>query len=339
MILGENIGSVYSAGKEIQRVYSQGKLVWEKVEGYNIDINNYMTIEALEDGLTASLSLRKCSYCVNGDGNWISLYAGEETQSINKGQILSFKSSATPYASSDKNGIGTFTITKKCNLKGNCMAMLFRDNAANSYDLTGKDYAFYELFEQCPIVSVSKDFLPARTLSHMCYHRMFTGCKSLTSAPDLPATTLTPSCYNQMFYGCESLTSAPELPATTLAPYCYKDMFNACESLTSAPELPATTLEVDCYAYMFSECISLTSAPDLPATTLDEHCYIHMFDGCSKLNYIKMLATSPYKYIYLIDWVNGVASKGTFVKHPSMTSLPTGKSGIPSGWTVVNADV
>ena len=28
---------------------------------------------------------------------------------------------------------------------------------------------------------------------------------------------------------------------------------------------------------------------------------------------------------------------GTFVKHPNMTSLPTGSSGIPNGWTVQDA--
>ena len=32
MILGENVGSVYSNGREIQRVYSYGKLVWKKKE-------------------------------------------------------------------------------------------------------------------------------------------------------------------------------------------------------------------------------------------------------------------------------------------------------------------
>lgn len=35
-----------------------------------IDIANYLTIEALEDGLTASLSVNTCEYCVDGDGNW-----------------------------------------------------------------------------------------------------------------------------------------------------------------------------------------------------------------------------------------------------------------------------
>lgn len=35
-----------------------------------------------------------------------------------------------------------------------------------------------------------------------------------------------------------------------------------------------------------------------------------------------------------MGWVTGVASSGTFVKHPDMASLPSGTSGIPNGWTV-----
>ena len=34
-----------------------------------------------------------------------------------------------------------------------------------------------------------------------------------------------------MFSGCQSLTKAPELPATTLAQYCYGGMFISCQSL------------------------------------------------------------------------------------------------------------
>lgn len=39
------------------------------------------------------------------------------------------------------------------------------------------------------------------------------------------------NCYHGMFYGCTSLTTAPELPATTLANGCYSDMFRDCTSL------------------------------------------------------------------------------------------------------------
>ncbi len=35
-----------------------------------------------------------------------------------------------------------------------------------------------------------------------------------------------------MFSGCTSLTKAPELPATTLAEGCYQKMFNKCTKLS-----------------------------------------------------------------------------------------------------------
>ena len=439
-------------------------VVNDGVEPINTD--NYLTIEAIENGLTASLSTNACEYCVDGDGNWKTLSAGTATQSINSGQTLSFRGNLTPVTS---NGIGTFTISKKCNLKGNCMSMLFGDEAADNFSLSGKSFAFYRLFYNCTnIVNVSSNFLPATTLASTCYSNMFYGCAALTTAPELPATTFANSCYNSMFRYCTSLTTAPELPATTLANncyeymfygctslrtaptvlpattlatycynsmfgictslttapelpattlatycynnmfgsctslttapelpattlakscyygmfrgctalttapalpattlandcyqymfdgctsltiaptvlpattlanYCYQHMFDGCTSLTTAPELPATTLATYCYQYMFDGCTSLTTAPELPATTLAERCYQYMFHGCTKLNYIKMLATDISATECLDWWVSGVASSGTFVKNPTMTTLPTGHSGIPSGWTVVN---
>ena len=484
-----------------------------------MNIKNYLTIEAREDGLTASLSVNACEYCVDGDGDWKTLAAGTATEAINAGQTLSFRGELTPTSSA---GIGTFTISKKCDLNGNCMSMLFKDNAANNYSLNGKDYAFYRLFYGCknlgsqpndgflpattlssycyyemfaesgivnisslpamslhnscyrrmfyncksltfapelpattltnscyyemfsgctnlatppklpattldvycyrsmfqncknlrtapklpatslayycyqymfsgctslttapelpatsltrycysnmfngckalinpPVISgtsinwatnccefmfsgctslITAPTLPAITLGDSCYYNMFSGCTALTTAPELPATTLASRCYAQMFYNCTSLTTAPELPVTTLASYCYVNMFCGCTSLTTAPELPATTLVSGCYSNMFYNCTNLTTAPELPATTLATNCYEYMFCGCSKLNYIKMLATNISASSALRAWVNGVASTGTFVKHPDMTSLPTGASGIPSGWTVVNS--
>jgi hypothetical protein len=145
------------------------------------------------------------------------------------------------------------------------------------------------------------------------------------------------------FYHGNNIVSVEKnfLPATTLAEYCYAYMFHSCTSLVDAPELPATTLEDHCYAYMFHSCTSLVNAPELPATTLEDHCYAYMFYGCTKLNYIKMLATNISATSCLNHWVYGVATTGTFVKNPAMTTLPTVTSynnyeGIPSGWTVVN---
>lgn len=127
------------------------------------------------------------------------------------------------------------------------------------------------------------------------------------------------------------------LPATTLSSDCYAYMFSGCTSLAAAPELPATTLARNCYNTMFRHCSSLTKAPELPAATLVTQCYSRMFNGCTSLNYIKMLATDAYAANCLSNWVFYVASTGTFVKSASMTTLPTGKSGIPSGWAVIDA--
>ena len=246
-----------------------------------IDTIYYLTIEALEDGLTASLSRNDCEYCVDGDGNWKSLAAGTDTESINSGQTLSFRGNLTPVY---YKGVGTFTISNKCNIEGNCMSMLFGDNAANNYSLSGKNYAFCKLFYDCTnVVNVSSNFLPVVTIAYECYKEMFKGCTSLTTAPELPATTLASNCYQLMFEGCTNLTTAPELPITTLADSCYRSMFSNCTSLTTAPELPATTLANYCYNGMFNGCTSLVNAPELPATALADYCYYGMFGDCTSL--------------------------------------------------------
>ena len=246
----------------------------------SFDPNNYLTIEALEDNLTVTFT-NNIEYGIDGKG-WLKLKAFSESQSISAGQTLSFRGEFTPNIS---KGIGTFTINKKCSLKGNCMSMLFGDNAANNFSLSGKNWAFYKLFYNCSnIVNVSRNFLPAATtLAEYCYYNMFSGCTSLTTAPELPATTLASNCYERMFFKCTSLTTAPELPATTLASNCYYNMFSNCTSLTTASTLPATILTSSCYERMFSRCTSLTTAPELPATTLANYCYSSMFSGCISL--------------------------------------------------------
>ena len=122
--------------------------------------------------------------------------------------------------------------------------------------------------------------------------------------------------------------------------YVFYNLFNGCTGLTNAKNLclPATTLTNNCYSGMFNGCTSLTVAPELPATTLANYCYSGMFNGCTNLNYIKMLATDISATDCLYNWVIEVSSTGTFVKHPNMTSLSTGTSGIPTGWTVYTED-
>ena len=197
------------------------------------------------------------------------------------------------------------------------------------------DYCYHGIFLNCAGLTTAPE-LPAITLAKECYYQMFQSCTSLTTAPELPATTLAEGCYSYMFWNCDGLTAAPELPATTLAKKCYQGIFRECNGLTTAPELPAITLAPYCYYAMFHGCDGLTTAPELPATTLAEGCYLSMFLNCKKLDNITMLATDISAPDCLGEWVDGVASTGTFTKAAAMTSLTTGVSGIPEGWTVKN---
>ena len=161
-------------------------------------------------------------------------------------------------------------------------------------------------------------------------------CNAIWNYQDLNAP-LKVGCGYGMFQDCTSLVTAPELPATVLAAICYSYMFYNCTSLVTAPELPAAELAYECYDFMFYNCTSLTTAPVLPATTLTERCYCYMFHNCTKLNHIACLATDRSAIGCTSNWVEGVSSTGTFIKHPNMNDWPTGENGIPSGWAVENA--
>ncbi len=276
----------------------------------------FFTIEALEDGLTAKLSTNACEYRID-NGEWIALSAGSDTQSINKGQTLSFRGDLTP---TDSNGIGTFTIGKRCNLKGNIMSMLYGDNFEGQNDLSSKSYAFYSMFRGCTnVVKAHRLILPATTLASSSYSNMFYGCTSLTTAPELSATTLASNCYSNMFEGCTSLTEAPQLPATTLAKSCYYFMFSYCTSLTEAPQLPATTLADECYYNMFQGCTSLMEVPQLSATTLAYQCYSQMFYGCTSLTTAPQLPATTLADECYYNMFYGCTSLTTAPQLPATT--------------------
>ena len=101
--------------------------------------------------------------------------------------------------------------------------------------------------------------------------------------------------------------------------------------------LPATTLGDSSYSELFFGCTKLVKAPVLPATTLAKSCYWGMFWYCTSLTEIKCYATDISAVGCTSFWVKEVTPTGTFVKAASMNDWQTGASGIPEGWTVINA--
>ena len=298
---------------------------------------DYLTFVATESG-TFKFSRNGISYSLDSGSTWTSLSSNTNTPTVSAGSKIMWKATLTP-GGYPSYGIGKFSSSGNFTVEGNAMSLLYGDDFVGQTNLSEKSNAFNELFKGCTgMTSAESLSLPATTLGDDCYESMFSGCTSLTVAPELPATTLADWCYYFMFAYCTNLTTTPELSATTLASYCYSHMFQGCSSLTTAQELPATTLQQQCYDSMFSGCTSLTTAPELPATTLINQCYQCMFDGCTNLNYIKAMFTTTPSTTYMSNWVSGVASSGTFVKNSAATwTSYCGVSTYPCNWTVQTA--
>ena len=300
------------------------------------DITKPLTFKATKDGSTVKL---KKNGAPEGDfqtsrdgGNTWTDYTIDTDITLNTGDEVSFRAKNDRTTSQTMQNYFSFVMTGKIEAWHNVMS-LYRTNDFATYESV-VEYAFYYLFKDCTSLTKAPE-LPATTLANDCYSYMFSNCSSLIEAPALPATALASRCYLSMFSTCSSLTKAPALPATTLATECYWTMFLSCQSLTEAPALPATTLAGGCYKAMFYACPSLTKAPALPATTLTTECCWTMFNGCSSLKEVRISATTtaPNAKDVLTDWLSGVSASGDFYCDPNATIFPTGRSGIPRGWT------
>ena len=264
------------------------------------DLTKPLTFKATQDGSSVTLKKKGSptgdfQTSTDGGNTWTD-YTLDTAITLNIGDEVSFRAKANRTSAQGINDYFQFVMDGKIKAWHNVMS-LYRTNDFATYN-TVVSYAFRSLFSGCTSLTKAPE-LPATTLADYCYRDMFNGCTSLTKAPELPATKLANNCYSSMFYGCQSLTKAPELPATTITYNCYGFMFSGCTSLTKAPELPATTLDYECYQYMFKDCTSLTKAPVLPATTLTGYCYFCMFSGCTSLTKAPVLpATTLTGYCY-----------------------------------------
>ena len=252
-----------------------------------------------------------------------------------------------------------FRMTGKIEASGNIMSLMnFRKSAVS--------YCFYELFMDCDSLTTAPE-IPATTLATYCYMKMFMNCTSLVEPPLLQATTIQNYCYDSMFAGCTSLIKAPELPCTGLREGCYRMMFCDCTSITDFIDLPATSLAVKCYQGMFKNCTSLTRDNVdiyLRSTTLQNYCYDEMFAGCTSLRTIHYIAgaelrTGSCTRMFqgctqlrsvsvgftswlsgaTTDWLDGVASDGTFWKNSHALPNTRGASNIPTTWNTTGSGV
>ena len=327
----------------------------------------YVTFTVNQDNSKIGISKKSTNHTIYFSKNgtlWQSMNA-YDVFDANNGDVFYVCGNLT--ANNNSSNYTQFHISGSVSASGNCNAIWNKDNL--NAELLG--YCGYNMFCGCQGLTTAPS-LSATTLANYCYYQMFYGCTSLTTVPELPATTLADYCYSYMFAQCKNLITVPTnlLPATTLAYYCYSQMFSNCTKLTNVPNLPtqytqysanipygiysgmfyrcsslktvpsdllpSTKLSQRCYNSMFQDCTSLITAPKLSASTLTQYCYYQMFYNCSKLSNVTCLATDISASNCISSWLFSVNSIGVFTKAPSMSSWPSGASGIPSNWTVQN---
>lgn len=275
---------------------------------YDLD---FFTIQAKENGTTVTFGHtgNGIQYKINGSGDWTS-YDGSEIH-LDQKDFVQFRGQKDVYGSGNENTVKLFTADKTCYVYGDLMSLCCdsgytpkntvtknafrfalkgatwvdipagRPLRLSATNLTGT-YNYAQMFSGCTSLTHAPE-LPAITLTEGAYDSMFDGCTSLVAAPDLPATTVGKAAYLAMFKNCTALTGVPaELKGTSTQQVC-QSMFQGCSSLTTAPALPSETVEASGYRGMFQGCISLVRAPQLPASTIGNNCYREMFMGCTSL--------------------------------------------------------
>lgn len=144
---------------------------------------------------------------------------------------------------------------------------------------------------------------------------------------------MTSNCYRRLFNNAVNLKTIPDLRSITLAAYCYAYTFNGCTGIVKpVGTIDAITLADGACFYMFNGCSNLETAPILKAENAKTACYQQMFTNCGSLKEIKVKLKRLSSESDLFRWVDSVASTGDFYC-PAELTIPTGVSGIPSGWT------
>ena len=270
---------------------------------------------------------KNVQYSTDGGTTWTTWYNSfnGSTKTFNAGDVIYFKSDNT---SADSKMRILVDNTGDVYIHGN-VASLLSGNARYNLESEALNMVFVNStgLHNHPTKDI---YLPSLNLGQHCYDNLFNTCSGITRPPKLPAAVVPDAAYIYMFRG-SGITSIPDFShVTSMGQQFY--MFESCNSLTSVT-IPDFGTSTSTMYYWFKNCTSLTSA----VLEFDEFsgrdCCANLFYGCSNLNSVKCLASNPSTN-YTLSWLTGVSSTGTFTKATGVT-WPTGVSGIPDYWTVV----
>lgn len=171
----------------------------------------YFTIEALEDGVyNVKGNKNQYYYSING-GEWVAtqIETYDPTPiTLQTGDTVRFKG----FHSGQELFSGT---AKKFNVYGNAMSLQYLDDFITKTSFYYNTDNLSLLFKGSGVVDAGNLVLPDLILSYNDYAGMFSGCTSLTTAPELPANSIKSFyTYSEMFKGCTKLNYVKCLATT-----------------------------------------------------------------------------------------------------------------------------
>ena len=316
-------------------------------------------------------------YSKDGGAVWTEIHPSSATSfDVESGDTVIFRgynSGGTENSLAARANFGDSTAV--FNVRGNVYSLVFGDDFRGKNDFSGRLGALFagckivsagemvipcgkeklhRMFQKCTMLTVAPiignrtgDTSVSQGSYSGSYERMFYGCTSLVRfGRKLKIKKVSGNGCLEMFARCTSLVNAPvELLDTEGAGGAYTAMFDGCTSLVNAPDIiPVEYPSTQMCMNMFRGCTSLVKAPEMVAVSIQHYAFYGMFSGCTSLSYVKCLATEigttmdgGNERLATNLWMMGVPRGGTFVKAASMENWTRGASGIPSGWTVVDA--
>lgn len=205
----------------------------------------------------------------------------------------------------------------------------------------GAPYAFASMFySYTPVLSQAPEMpkIHIRRTNGTAFYRMFASSWEISDVVlgISKCAEFLHTISTRMFWNTDN-GGRWEMPAT------FAEMYSGCGALTVTRPLRLVIEDygrtVSQYSSVFdsvySGCEALVNVTDLDINCVRQNMFSTAFRGCTSLNSVRVLVANGDGGTYSQNnWMQYVSNSGTIYKRGNF-SLPSGVSGVPTGWTVI----
>lgn len=214
-----------------------------------------------------------------------------------------------------------------------CTAMTTSPNTSSL--TTVGDYGLDSFLNGCASLVTPPDLSHVTSGGSRAFSATLYNCSAMTTTPSFAGIT---SVANNMFsgtlHGCSSITTPPVFGRiATVGDSGFSDTFGGCTSMVSAPDWRTiTTVGQQAFNGTFSGC-TIAEGPDLRnVTSMGSKAFYNTYYNCRSIEKVYAPSISSWDTTDFYGWLTNAPASGTIYK-PANLSIPSGSSGVPSGWT------